>query len=64
VLAFSDALACGDSVEAELRTVASNVESVVICGHYPAQERPEALLDRDVGNAWQSSRAARGGLTG
>jgi len=46
VLAFSGALACGDSVEAELRTVASNVESVVIpdCGHYPAEERPEALL--------------------
>jgi pimeloyl-ACP methyl ester carboxylesterase len=46
VLAFSGALACGDSVEAELRTVASNVESVVIadCGHYPAEEHPEALL--------------------
>ncbi|MDH4550144.1 MULTISPECIES: alpha/beta hydrolase [Pseudomonas] len=46
VLAFSGALACGDSVDAELRTVAANVESVVIpaCGHYPAEEQPDALL--------------------
>ncbi|UXS03242.1 alpha/beta fold hydrolase [Agrobacterium tumefaciens] len=47
VLAFSGALACGPMVENELRTVASNVESVIIpdCGHYPAEEQPEALLD-------------------
>jgi pimeloyl-ACP methyl ester carboxylesterase len=31
----------------ELRSVALNVESVVIpdCGHYPAEEQPAALLD-------------------
>lgn len=46
VLAFSGALACGPMVENELRTVASNVDSVIIpdCGHYPAEEQPEALL--------------------
>lgn len=46
VLAFSGALACGPMVENELRTVATNVESVIIpeCGHYPAEEQPEALL--------------------
>lgn len=46
-LAFAGALACGDSVRDELRTVADNVESVVIpdCGHYPAEERPQALLE-------------------
>jgi pimeloyl-ACP methyl ester carboxylesterase len=39
-------LACGDSVEAELRSVADNVESVIIegSGHYPAEETPQALL--------------------
>jgi pimeloyl-ACP methyl ester carboxylesterase len=47
VLAFSGALACGDMVANELRSVALNVESVVIpdCGHYPAEEQPAALLD-------------------
>ncbi|UXT85179.1 alpha/beta fold hydrolase [Agrobacterium tumefaciens] len=47
VLAFSGALACGPMVENELRTVANNVESVIIpaCGHYPAEEQPKALLD-------------------
>ncbi|MGZ2432612.1 alpha/beta fold hydrolase [Rhizobium redzepovicii] len=47
VLAFSGALACGPMVENELRTVANNVQSVIIpdCGHYPAEEQPEALLD-------------------
>ncbi|NTZ64090.1 alpha/beta fold hydrolase [Agrobacterium tumefaciens] len=46
VLAFSGALACGPMVENELRTVASKVDSVIIpdCGHYPAEEQPEALL--------------------
>lgn len=46
VLAFAGVLACGDSVEAELRSVADNVESVIIegSGHYPAEETPQALL--------------------
>lgn len=46
VLAFAGALACGDMVERELRSVADAVESVIIplCGHYPAEEQPEALL--------------------
>lgn len=47
VLAFAGALACGDSVRNELRTVARDVESVVIpeCGHYPAEECPGLLLE-------------------
>lgn len=47
VLAFAGALACGDMVANELRSVALNVESAVIpdCGHYPAEEQPAALLD-------------------
>lgn len=47
ILAFSGALACGPMVENELRTVATNVASVIIpdCGHYPAEEQPEALLE-------------------
>ncbi|RJG01117.1 alpha/beta fold hydrolase [Noviherbaspirillum sedimenti] len=46
VLAFSGELACGGSVEAELRSVCDDVVSVIIpgSGHYPAEERPEALL--------------------
>jgi len=46
VLAFSGALACGDMVEQELRSVADDVQSVIIpdSGHYPAEEQPEALL--------------------
>jgi pimeloyl-ACP methyl ester carboxylesterase len=46
ILAFSGALACGDSVGKELRSVATNVQSVVIegSGHFPAEEKPEALL--------------------
>jgi pimeloyl-ACP methyl ester carboxylesterase len=34
-------------VEAELRTVADNVQSVIIAGsgHYPAEEKPEAMLE-------------------
>ncbi|MCY1259845.1 Soluble epoxide hydrolase [compost metagenome] len=47
VLAFAGELACGGSVEAELRTVADNVQSVIIAGsgHYPAEEKPEAMLE-------------------
>lgn len=46
VLAFSGELACGPMVENELRTVADDVQSVIIAdsGHYPAEEKPEALL--------------------
>jgi pimeloyl-ACP methyl ester carboxylesterase len=46
VLAFSGALACGDSVEKELRSVATNVQSMIIegSGHYPAEETPDVLL--------------------
>lgn len=47
VLAFAGALACADMVANELRSVASNVQSIVIpdCGHYVAEEQPTALLD-------------------
>jgi pimeloyl-ACP methyl ester carboxylesterase len=47
ILAFSGALACGEMVADELRTVAVDVDSVVIpeCGHYPAEEQPVALLE-------------------
>ena len=46
VLAFSGALACGPMVEIEQRNLATNVESLIIpdCGHFPAEEKPEALL--------------------
>jgi len=46
MLAFSEALASGDSVEKELRSVGTNVQSVIIegSGHYPAEEKPEVLL--------------------
>ncbi|WP_242140455.1 alpha/beta hydrolase [Sphingomonas sp. TREG-RG-20F-R18-01] len=47
VLTFAGALACGGMVEQEMRTVADDVTSVIIegCGHYPAEEKPEALLE-------------------
>jgi len=47
VLAFAGELACGGSVEAELKTVADNVRSVIIAGsgHYPAEEKPAATLE-------------------
>ena len=47
VLAIAGALACGAMVEQEMRTVADDVQSVIIegSGHYPAEEKPEALLD-------------------
>ena len=46
VLAYSGALCCGDLVERELRSVALDVQSVIIpdCGHYPAEEKPAELL--------------------
>lgn len=46
VLAFSGALACGPMVEMEQRTLANDVQSVIIdgSGHFPAEEKPEALL--------------------
>lgn len=46
VLAFSGALACGPLVEMEQRSLATDVESLIIpeCGHFPAEEKPEALL--------------------
>ncbi len=45
-LAFSGALACGPMVENEQRNLATDVESLIIpdCGHFPAEEQPEALL--------------------
>ena len=47
MLAYAGQLACGGSVEQVLRSVATNVESVIIenSGHFPAEEQPEALLD-------------------
>lgn len=46
VLAFAGELACGGSVEAELRSVADDVQSVIIpgSGHYPAEECPQETL--------------------
>ncbi|WP_069352750.1 alpha/beta fold hydrolase [Burkholderia cenocepacia] len=46
ILAFSGALSCGDWVEKEMRSVANDVQSVIIaeCGHFPAEEKPEELL--------------------
>ena len=43
---FAGALACGEIVGTEFRTLATNVESMIIpeCGHYPAEEKPEELL--------------------
>ncbi|WP_084396410.1 alpha/beta fold hydrolase [Henriciella aquimarina] len=43
---FAGALACGDMVEAEFRTLADNVEALVIpdCGHFPCEEKPDELL--------------------
>ncbi len=46
VLAYAGELACGEMVEREVRSVATDVESVIISGsgHFPAEERPEPLL--------------------
>lgn len=47
VLAFGGAITFGDAVERELRRVADDLTAVVIpdCGHYVAEEQPQALLD-------------------
>lgn len=47
VFTFAGGRSCGGLVEAEMRSVASNVCSLVLkdCGHYPAEEAPEALLE-------------------
>ncbi|MCJ2185820.1 alpha/beta fold hydrolase [Novosphingobium beihaiensis] len=46
VFTFAGGRACGPLVENEMRTLASNVESLIIpeSGHFPAEEQPEALL--------------------
>ncbi len=46
VLTFAGALASGPIVENEWRTLAENVQSAIIpdCGHFPAEEKPEELL--------------------
>lgn len=47
VFTFAGRQCCGDLVDEEWRQIASNVESIVIedCGHYPAEEQPEILLE-------------------
>lgn len=47
VFTFSGALACGSMVEQEWRSLATNVESLIIpeSGHFPAEETPEVLLE-------------------
>lgn len=51
IFAFAGALACGPMVENELRTLATNVTSLIIpdCGHFPAEEQPEVLLSALMG---------------
>lgn len=46
VLGFAGEYACGPLVEMELRNLATDVKSIVIpgCGHFPAEEKPDALL--------------------
>ncbi|MFV3077621.1 alpha/beta fold hydrolase [Niveispirillum fermenti] len=46
VATFAGRLCVGDGVELEWRSIAEDVTSLVIedCGHYPAEEKPEALL--------------------
>ena len=46
VFTFAGAQACGPMVEMEQKTLADNVESLIIpdCGHFPPEEQPEALL--------------------
>ncbi len=47
VLAIGGAVACGDMVEADARLIAQDLTGVVIpgCGHFVAEEAPDALLD-------------------
>jgi pimeloyl-ACP methyl ester carboxylesterase len=46
ILAYSGALALGDTITAGLRSLGTNVQSFVVegSGHYPAEEKPDALL--------------------
>ena len=46
ILTFAGALACGEIVGTEIRSIADTVESIIIdnSGHYPAEEQPEVLL--------------------
>ncbi|WP_069353318.1 alpha/beta fold hydrolase [Burkholderia cenocepacia] len=47
VLAFSGELSCGEWVENEMRSVATDVTSVIIpgCGHFPPEEKPAETLE-------------------
>nr|WP_321356495.1 alpha/beta hydrolase [uncultured Draconibacterium sp.] len=47
VFTFAGALASGKMIELEWQTIANNVKSVIIpdCGHFPAEEKPDILLD-------------------
>lgn len=47
VLAFAGAITFGDRIEEELRRVAGDLKSIVIsdCGHYPAEEKPQQMLE-------------------
>jgi pimeloyl-ACP methyl ester carboxylesterase len=46
ILAFAGRLFANDVVERELRTIATDVQSVILdaCGHYPAEEQPALLV--------------------
>jgi pimeloyl-ACP methyl ester carboxylesterase len=46
ILAYSGALAFADTITAGLRSLGTNVQSFVVegSGHYPAEEKPDALL--------------------
>jgi pimeloyl-ACP methyl ester carboxylesterase len=46
LLSFGAALTFGERVERDLRQVADDLTAVIIpdCGHYCADEKPEALL--------------------
>ena len=47
VFTFAGELSCGNTVDAQMRLLADNVESLIIpnCGHYPSEEAPAELLD-------------------
>lgn len=46
ILAYTGSSALGDTIAAGLRSLGTNVQSFVVegSGHYPAEEKPEALL--------------------
>src|SRR5262249_19754178 len=46
ILAYSGALALGDCIAAGLKSIRTNVQSCIVdgSGHYPAEEKPDALL--------------------